>query len=226
MAQEETKEGITEGNTSGQGAEEVAPTQAQPVSEPAQPTSTTPAQASDPESVPADAAPADRPDTPETSEPRAKKELPDERTLISQVLQGLVNRIGIRSRVEVVREDDHYYANIKTRHSNGLLIGRRGATLRAIQYLTRLIVKQDYPEVPAITVDVSGYRQRRENFLRKKATAVARIVSETHREMALDFLSEKEMEVVEDALKPMPNIRVYAVGTGTRKNVIIAPTHQ
>lgn len=126
----------------------------------------------------------------------------------------------------MVREDDHYYANIKTRHSNGLLIGRRGATLRAIQYLTRLIVKQDYPEVPAITVDVSGYRQRRENFLRKKATAVARIVSETHREMALDFLSEKEMEVVEDALKPMPNIRVYAVGTGTRKNVIIAPTHQ
>jgi spoIIIJ-associated protein len=225
MAQEETKEGYPEGTTSGEGAQQVAPRSEQPEPVPAQPTATTPAPASEPEPASADAAPATRPDSAETTAP-AKKELPDERSLITQVLQSLVNHVGIRSRVEVVREDDHYYANIKTRHSNGLLIGRRGATLRAIQYLTRLIVKQDYPEVPAITVDVSGYRQRRENFLRKKATAVARIVSETHREMALDFLSEKEMEVVEDALEPMPNIRVYAVGTGTRKNVIIAPTHQ
>jgi spoIIIJ-associated protein len=143
---------------------------------------------------------------------------------VRQVLHELVRHIGIRARIEVERQSDEtYYANIKARHSNGLLIGHRGSTLRAIQYLSRLIVKQTYPEVPVITVDVSGYRVRRENFLRKKATAVARIVKETGREMALDLLTEKEMETVQDALRNMPEVRVYALGTGTRRNVIIAP---
>lgn len=147
--------------------------------------------------------------------------------MVRNVLGDIVRHIGIRSRIEVAKQDNGtYYANIKARHSNGLLIGHRGGTLRAIQYLTRLIVKQYYPDVPPVTVDVSGYRVRRENFLRKKATAVAKIVKETGREMALDLLTEKEMEVVRDALSSMPEVRVYALGTGSRRNVIIAPTHQ
>ncbi|MBN2538248.1 KH domain-containing protein [candidate division WOR-3 bacterium] len=157
-------------------------------------------------------------------EPEPPPPPPEEPELVRIVLHDIVRHIGIRARIEVERQpDDSYYANIKARHSNGLLIGHRGSTLRAIQYLVRLIVKQTYPDVPMVMVDVSGYRVRRENFLRKKATAVARIVMETGREMALDLLTEKEMETVQDELGSMPEVRVYALGTGTRRNVIIAP---
>ncbi|OYD16863.1 hypothetical protein CH330_01585 [candidate division WOR-3 bacterium JGI_Cruoil_03_51_56] len=161
--------------------------------------------------------------TPESVPAQVEKTKPDEPTAVRQTLQKLVNMVGIKAKIEVTERENAYYANIKARHSNGLLIGHRGGTLRSLQYLTRLIVKQEYPNALPITVDVSGYRLRRENFLRKKATAVARIVLETQREMALDLLTEKEMEIVRQALKPMAGIRVYALGTGTRRNVIIAP---
>lgn len=191
----------------------------------------TPAPAPQPATeLPAEPAPGaeSQPVAPAAAEPVPAPEPPpppSEPELVRQVLHDIVRHIGIRARIEVERQsDDSYYANIKARHSNGLLIGHRGSTLRAIQYLVRLIVKQTYPEVPVVTVDVSGYRVRRENFLRKKATAVARIVRETGREMALDLLTEKEMETVQDALSSMPDIRVYALGTGSRRNVIIAPT--
>ncbi|MEO0081149.1 MAG: hypothetical protein ABIL25_02510 [candidate division WOR-3 bacterium] len=145
--------------------------------------------------------------------------------MVREVLQKLVNLIGVRAKVDLERQPDgSYYCNIRTRQSSGLLIGHRGSTLRALQYLTRTIVRQHYPDCPIVTVDVGGYRVRRENFLCKKATAVARIVLETKREMALDVLTEKEMETVEQALKSISGIRVYALGTGPRRNVIIAPT--
>jgi spoIIIJ-associated protein len=152
----------------------------------------------------------------------AAPEPPSEEAMVAQVVQVLVSAIGIKGRVEVSKDRDGYLADVRTRRSGGLLIGHRGSTLRAIQHVARAIVRKRYPDVPPINVDVGGYRLRREGFLRKKATAVARIVIETKREMALDFLTERELEVVRDAIVELP-VRAYAVGTGSRRNVVIAP---
>ncbi len=143
---------------------------------------------------------------------------------IITVIKNILGYIGIRAKVNVTRDAEGYLADIKTKRSGAVLIGRRGATLKALQHLVRTIVRRQFPELPPVVVDVAGYRQRRDNFLRKKALAIAKIVTETKREMAVDFLSEKEMAVVQDALKDMPEVRVYAVGTGSRRNVVIAPT--
>ncbi|MEO0079157.1 MAG: hypothetical protein ABIK44_00570 [candidate division WOR-3 bacterium] len=159
--------------------------------------------------------------TPQTdAEPGTPLAEPD---LIAKVVQTLIGFLGIRARVDVAKEKEGYLVNIRTRYSRALLIGHRGSTLRALQHLTRSIVHKVYPDVPAITLDIGGYRQRRENFLRRKATAVAKIVMETKREMALDLLTEKELAVVQEALASQPGVRVYTVGTGSRRNTIIAP---
>ncbi len=143
---------------------------------------------------------------------------------IEGVIRDLINFIGVKAKIEVKKTDLGYYANIKSRYSNGLLIGRRGMTLKSLQYLTRVIVQRKHEEMPGLMIDVSGYRLRRENFLCKKALAVAKIVLETNREMALDLLNDREREAVENSLASMPEVKVYAVGSGLRKNVIIAPT--
>lgn len=148
----------------------------------------------------------------------------NEISYITDVVQKLIGYMGIRAKVEVTKEGEGYVANIKTKHSGAILIGRRGATLKALQHLVRTIVRREYPEVGALEVDVAGYLKRRDNFLRKKALAVAKIVTETHREMALDSLTEKEMALVQEALKSEGlSVRVYAVGTGSRRQVVIAP---
>lgn len=143
---------------------------------------------------------------------------------IVQVIQKIIGYLGVRAVVEVTRDAQGYFASIKTKRASAILIGRRGANLKALQHLVRTLVRRKFPEIAPILVDVAGYRQRRDNFLRKKALAVAKIVLETGREMALDFLTEKEMAVVQEALKELPRVRVYAVSTpGPRRNVIIAP---
>ncbi len=143
---------------------------------------------------------------------------------IEEVIRKLLNFIGVKAKIEIKKTNLGYYANIKSRYSNGLLIGRRGITLKSIQYLTRVIVQRKYEDMPGLMVDVSGYRLRRENFLCKKALAVAKIVIETGREMALDLLNDRERESVEKALASLPEVKVYVVGSGMKKNVIIAPT--
>jgi len=148
---------------------------------------------------------------------------PPEPELVARVVQKLINYMGIRGRVEVTRQAEGYLADIRSRQPSGLVVGRRGATLRALQHVARAIVRRDYSDVPPIIVDIGGYRQRRDNFLRKKAIAIAHIVLETHREMALEILTEKEMHVAQDALADIPEVRVYAVGTGPRRTVVIAP---
>jgi spoIIIJ-associated protein len=166
----------------------------------------------------------DSPDEPEERYPGPNLPATDEVAQdAATVVRTLLEHIGIRARVDVERAHDEYYVNIKPQLSKGLLIGRRGTTLRAIQYLTRLIVKRKYPDVAPVMVDVGGYRLRRESFLSKKAEAVARIVLETRREMSLDLLTEKEMEIIVEHLKIIPEVRVYSVPAGTKQNVIIAP---
>ena len=166
----------------------------------------------------------DSPDEPEERFPGPNLPATDEVAQdAATVVRTLLEHIGIRARVDVEKAHDEYYVNIRPHLSKGLLIGRRGTTLRAIQYLTRLIVKRKYPDVAPVMVDVGGYRVRRESFMCKKAEAVGRIVIETRREMSLDLLTEKEMELIVEHLKTIPEVRVYSVPAGAKHNVIIAP---
>ncbi len=168
---------------------------------------------------------SDRSDTrPEVRPPEAPPAAApgDEKELVRDTVQTLLDHIGLRGRAEVSSVANGFAVNIRARQSSGLLIGRHGATLKAIQHLTRLIVAKRYAHVTDITVDVAGYNQRREQFIVTKARAIARIVRETGREMLLDELTEKETATVREALSDEPDVRLHAVGDGSRRNVIIS----
>jgi spoIIIJ-associated protein len=164
------------------------------------------------------------PETGNGAAPPTPAQPPDEPTLIRQTMHQLLRYMGFRVRVDIERTDEGWYADIRTRRSGAILIGHHGATLRAIQHVTSVIVRKHYPDLPVITVDVDGYRQRHETYLRRKAVAIATLVLNTGREMALDTLTEKEMHIVRDELKAMRGVRVHDVGDGPRRNVIVSPT--
>jgi len=148
--------------------------------------------------------------------------VPSEPELIRQEVQFLAHHIGIRARVDVEVRPEGCYANIRARRSSGVVIGRHGATLEAIGHIVRLMVARHYPNVPKVIVDIAGYRQRRANFLRAKASAIARIVLEGGREMELEPLTFEEFEIVQDELKNIPGVRAHAVGEGSPRVVIIS----
>jgi|YelNatPaOPRAMG01_1025707.scaffolds.fasta_scaffold00039_127 spoIIIJ-associated protein len=144
--------------------------------------------------------------------------------IIHQVVKEFITYLGVKAKIDVKEEKNGYYANIKAKPYAGLLIGKRGANLKALQYLIRLVVKKRVGHFVPLILDVSGYRMRRINFLKKKALAVAKIVLETKKEMALDELTDKEVAIVSETLSQVAGVRFYTIkGTGNKKNVIVAP---
>ena len=160
------------------------------------------------------------------SEVAPTPEAPSELELVRQEVQFLVHHIGIRARVDAELRPEGYYANIRARRSSGIVIGRHGATLEAIGYIVRLMIARHFPNVPKVIVDIAGYRRQRANFLRAKTLAIARIVLESGREMAIEPLTYEEMELVEDELKSIPGVRAHAVGEGSPRNVVISPVKE
>ena len=105
----------------------------------------------------------------------------------------------------------------------GILIGRRGETLSAIQFLTTLIVANKVGKWSKVLVDVEGYRSRREVSLRNLATRVASRVQETRQPMALEAMPPNERRVIHLALQNHPSVTTASTGEGDQRRVVVTP---
>jgi len=161
----------------------------------------------------------------EEGEVKIKMEVKEPRQHLHEVTKYLLESCGFRPNINITKDDKGFYLNIKTRHADAILIGKKGETLWALQYIITRLMKRFHPNLK-ILVDVSGYRMRRTNFLKKKAEAIARIVLQTGREMALDPLTKREQQIVESKLNEIKGVKLYSIGKGASKNVIIAPSDE
>lgn len=105
----------------------------------------------------------------------------------------------------------------------GRIIGRRGATLQALQYLVARIVGQRVSRRVRVKVDVEGYRVRRENALRALAQRTADQVVRERRAIELEPMSPEERRVVHLALADDGDVRTESVGEGPDRRVCILP---
>lgn len=104
-----------------------------------------------------------------------------------------------------------------------VLIGRRGDTLDALQYVIRLILGKELKQpVPAI-VDVAGYRARREQTLRRLARRMADQAVERQRTLALEPMPPNERRIIHIELRDNPKVHTESVGEGDRRKVTIIP---
>jgi spoIIIJ-associated protein len=105
----------------------------------------------------------------------------------------------------------------------GILIGRRGETLAALQYILRLIVAhQEKARVP-LTVDVEGYKQRRYGSLRELALRMAQQAISTKQSRTLEPMPADERRIVHLALSVNPDVVTQSVGEGELRKVVIMP---
>jgi spoIIIJ-associated protein len=105
----------------------------------------------------------------------------------------------------------------------GILIGRRGETLAALQYILRLIVAhQEKARVP-LTVDVEGYKQRRYGSLRELALRMAQQAVSSRQSRTLEPMPADERRIVHLALSVNPDVVTQSVGEGELRKVVIMP---
>ncbi len=106
---------------------------------------------------------------------------------------------------------------------SGLLIGRRGQTLQALQFLVNLIVRKQFEGV-RVVLDVENYRQRRESQLRDMATKVAERVAQTNRSITLEPMPPADRRIIHTSLTDHPGVSTESTGEGEGRKVTIMPT--
>jgi spoIIIJ-associated protein len=138
------------------------------------------------------------------------------------VLQHILRYMNIHATVQV-RSNSPLTLNIHGIHENlGLLIGRRGETLAALQLLVSLIVGHRTKHRMRIVIDAENYRERREENLRSLALRVAQQVRNYRRSIALEAMPPHERRIVHIALSDSRDISTESIGEGEARRVVIS----
>lgn len=109
---------------------------------------------------------------------------------------------------------------------SGLLIGRRGQTLQALQFMVNLIARNQHGDGTRIMLDVERYRQRREASLRDMAVRVASRVVQTGRNITLEPMSAADRRVIHVSLSDYQGVTTESVGLGDDRKVNIISSHE
>ncbi len=149
---------------------------------------------------------------------------PDSVTLTSEVLQTLISMMGVDATLtlkQMYNESlDGPVFEIEGDDA-GLLIGRKGETLNAIQFMVRYIVSREIGDRVNVMIDVEGYQERRHQALANMARRVAGRVSDTGRSITLEPMPPNERRIVHLALSDHPHVTTESVGVGGSRQVVI-----
>ena len=143
--------------------------------------------------------------------------------LAREVLERIVEGIGARCRIDLHEEDGSLVATC-TGGNLGLLIGKHGQTIDAVQYLANAIVSRAYPDDrQQVIVDASGYRARREATLAAMAQRSAERALQQGGRVELEPMTAVERKVVHLALRDYPGIETTSEGTEPNRFVVVMP---
>jgi spoIIIJ-associated protein len=147
------------------------------------------------------------------AEPAARVEL-----LLSRIVEGL----DLEAEVVVDEGEDEIAARVEG-EDLGLLIGRRGQTIDAVQLLGYRVAFRGRDDRKRVSVDAAGYRARRRETIERQAQRAAERALESGKEIELEPMSAAERKIVHDQLKDRSGIETFSEGEDPERCVIVAP---
>jgi spoIIIJ-associated protein len=142
---------------------------------------------------------------------------------LRELLERIVREIGVHARLSIEEDDETLTAAFSGRDL-GLLIGKHGQTIDAIQYLANAIVFRGHSEDrKAIVVDAAGYRNRRKASLDALAVRSAERAVASGERVELEPMTAVERKVVHVRLKDYPGVETSSEGTEPNRFVVISP---
>lgn len=132
----------------------------------------------------------------------------------------LTKLMGVQVDIRIIEEENQVFVDING-DTLGVMIGRRGETLDAAQYLTSLYVNRDKNEYTRVTLDVEHYRAKREETLVKLANRMANRARKSGRRVVLEPMNPYERRVLHSALQQNPYVTTHSEGEDPYRRVII-----
>ncbi|MFN8412240.1 MAG: RNA-binding cell elongation regulator Jag/EloR [Anaerolineales bacterium] len=145
-----------------------------------------------------------------------------------EVVSKLVFHLGMKAQVSAHFDDssgeDHHNILVDVRGDDlSSLIGRHAETLNAFQHIASLIVGKETQQWVQLTIDVEGYRARREKQIRTLARRMADQVTKTGKKVTMEPMNSSERRVVHIELRGDPAVKTESVGEEPHRKVVILP---
>ena len=159
----------------------------------------------------------------EESDSPAGSDLPEEPAeRVRVVLERIVADLELEGEVSVEEDEEEIRASVDG-EDVGLLIGRRGQTIDAVQLLCYQSAFRGYPERKRVTVDAAGYRVRQSETLRRQADLAAEDAIRDGRAIEMESMGPNERRVVHEHLRDRPEVETYSEGDEPSRFVVVAP---
>jgi spoIIIJ-associated protein len=142
-----------------------------------------------------------------------------------QLMQGLLQRLGIETEVEGSVKDGDIYLEVKG-DDGGILIGKHGRTLEALQIIISRMVNKQIKKPIRIILDVAGYKKRRAGSLEKMAGRLGENVKKTGKEVMIGPFNAHDRRIIHMALKEDLSLKTESLGEGEWKKIKIILTRQ
>lgn len=141
---------------------------------------------------------------------------------VRELLEHILGAVGVEAEIEVAETGEGIAANLAG-EDLGLLIGRHGQTIDAIQHLAYRIAFRGDEERKRVSVDAAGYRERRAAVLQEDADAAVEEALDSGRPVALDAMNAVERRVVHQYLRDRDGIETYSEGEEPDRHLVVAP---
>ena len=155
----------------------------------------------------------------------SEDELDEQADIAAEFVEGLLERMGISASIEPNLEDGTMYVDVlgsgPEDEDMGLLIGRHGQTLEALQELTRIVVSQRAEQRCRVVVDVEDYKKRQRDRLEARARDIAKRVVRSGGEHELEPMNPYDRKVVHDAVASVAGAESSSRGEEPERRVVI-----
>ena len=157
---------------------------------------------------------------PDDEEPREPPPPEEVATIAGEFVSGVLQAMGLEADVATSVEDERARVDV-TGESLGILIGRKGQTLEALQEITRTAVQRRVRARVRLLIDVEGYRDRRRQSLIEYAQSMAGRAIERGTEIELEPMSAYERKVIHDAVSEIEGATSFSEGEEPNRKVVI-----
>lgn len=141
--------------------------------------------------------------------------------IASDFLYTILNNMEVEADISVSEDDENIVVDING-DDIGIIIGRRGETMDALQYLTSLVVNKGYEDYKRVILNVENYRQKREETLVKLANRLAEKVIKYKKPVTLEPMNPYERRIIHSSLQGHKYVETYSTGEEPKRKVVIA----
>ncbi len=136
-------------------------------------------------------------------------------------LESVLKQMNVNASMDIKKDIDGVRITLSG-EDMGIVIGRRGETLDALQYLTSLVINKDKEDYVKVTLDTENYRHKREETLQRLASKLCEKVLRYRKSITLEPMNPYERRIIHASLQDKPGITTYSTGTEPNRSVVIA----